>query len=444
MSQQAESSRLASSLLEVAESSLPFTSSEVMELKETVMQSISDSYHQTSPLVSNGEDISSKTIPSSVDLATSTTVQTRKTPNKRNCEYKKYDDQQITDYINLITEGVSVKEAAQRLNITINTAYRYRKMWNKGGVTPVRNKRGPAEGAMSKLKEEHTRFIIHYIDNEKKDGALMHIREALQKEFPGLEVSCSALHRHMKSKCAISLKRIHLSPETRNDAELIAAIETWLASKDMDLEKNCVFVGEAIYSLHTSRHHGWKNRNKTDNVVLPLDQQRNDSVGGTNIHILGAISAKGVINVSTRKGKMQSHAERDDRDTLTTVSFECDQYVAYLMNVLNILDSHHLNGFYLLMDDAHIKDPLAVKSRIEERGYKCAFLPTVLPFPNPIEKFWLKTLTSVDRSPLIQADVSNRIAQACLSITPNDCCEWIQQSVPYSPLRLSSVGRGIL
>ncbi|KAI8095124.1 uncharacterized protein B0P05DRAFT_524806 [Gilbertella persicaria] len=429
-----ESSQLASNLL-ANTPTLSFPSNPVVtEVKHVPRPEINIIRHQPNKLVSNGEDNQG------------TSKSTRKTTNKRNCEYKKYDDHQISEYINLITEGMSVKEAAKKLNITINTAYRYRKMWNTGGVTPVRNKRGPAEGAMSKLKEEHTKFIINYIDNEKKDGALIHIRDALRREFPDLEVSSSALHRHMKAKCAISLKRLHTPPESRNDADLLAAIETWLASKDMDFEKNCVFVGEASYSMHTSRHHGWKNRTKNGEAVIAPPPVPTNSMGGVSIFILGAISAKGVINVSTRKATTvtttTTQGERRHPDGTLMDSFENDQFFMYLMTVLDILDKHGLNGFYLLMDDASVKEPVSVKRRIEERGYKCAFLPTVLPFPNPIEKFWSKTVGGIDRSPLVNAEISSRIAQACLKVTPNDCCEWIRQSIPYSPLRLSSGGRG--
>jgi transposase len=345
--------------------------------------------------------------------------------------YKKYTDEQIMGYINLIIEGMSVKEASEKMDITINTAYRYRKMWNQGGVTPVRNKRGPAEGVMSKLKDEHTRFIINYIDHETTPSSLTQIKEALRDHFEGLSVSNSALHRHMRAKCAVSLKRLEKSPETRNDVEVMAAIENWIASKDMDFEKNCVFIGEASFIRHEARNHGWSSKNKSTT--------RPTNVSGVSITILGAISPKGVIDVSLRKPTATTPQKRHADGSIVENEVENEHYLGYLMNVMNVLQSHGLSGYYLVMDDAPIIQPMLVKRKIEERGFKCAYLPTVLPFPNPIEKFWVKVQSGVSRTPFTgeENQTSNRIMESCSKVTPSDCREWIRHSVPFSPHRLS-------
>ncbi|KAI7898350.1 uncharacterized protein BX663DRAFT_525507 [Cokeromyces recurvatus] len=393
-----------------------------------------------------------------------TTISSNTRPStSRNMHYKKYTDEQITGYINLIIEGMSVKSAAAKSGITANSAYRFRKMWNKAGVTPVRHKRGPAEGAMSKLKEEHTKFIINYVDHEVANGSLAQIKDALQKEFHDLSVSSSALHRHMKAKCAFSLKRMYKSLEARNDADFMALIEQWIASKDMDFENNCIFISEAKF-LRVDRNNGWANKTKKSSSTIPTEeatittstelessqQPQKKSSSGVIFTVLGAISSKGIMDISLRRA-----TQTDTMATTTTLlgkrrledapvnsnQEDYNQFLNYLTELMNILDKHGLQGNYLVLDDTNIREPMLVRKRVEERGYKCAYLPAVMPVPNPMEKLWAKMQKGIDRKPL-NGDLSQRIMKSCSEITPDDCREWIRLAIPCSPLRITS-GRGL-
>jgi hypothetical protein len=307
-------------------------------------------------------------------------------------------------------------------------------MWNEGGVTPVRNKRGPAEGTMSKLKDEHTRFIVKYIDNEPNSVALSQIKDALTQKFPDLNVSNSALHRHMKAKCCLSLKRTQKPLETRNEVDYItAAIESWMMqSKDMDIEKNCIFIGEASYTQQFSRNSGFVAKAKEGEII---DKPRIPQ--GVCVTMLGAISNKGVIDVSLRKATLSGTKRRADGTEIDVIVDE--HYLGYLMNVMNVLDSHGLTGYYLIMDDTLLHNPLLVQQTIEQRGFKCAYSKDVFPFPNPIELFWTRTLEGIDRRPFAPEDqLSTRITESCSKITPADCRGWIHQAATYLPQRLTT------
>lgn len=387
----------------------------------------------------NGHELSSQEIQDRLQTLTSD-LQVEPVPESSNekpskQEYKKYSDEQIMGFINLLIEGMSVKEAAKKSGITVNSAYRYRKMWNEGGVTPVRNKRGPAEGTMSKLKDEHTKSIIKYIDSEPNSVALSQIKDALIREFPGLQVSSSALHRHMKAKCCLSLKRTQKPVETGNEVEYIAAaIESWMVqSKDMIFEKNCIFIGEATYSQHFSRNSGWTNKGKGAETTTEKPRVSQ----GVSITMLGAISTKGVIDVSLRKATLAGTKRRADRTEVDVI--EDEHFLSYLMNVMSVLDTHGLTGYYLIMDDSLLHDPSFIKQTVEQRGFKVAYSRNVFPFPNPIEQFWTKTLEGIDRRPFEPQDqLSTRIMESCSRISPADCREWIRQAANYLPQRLSS------
>ena len=64
-----------------------------------------------------------------------------------------------------------------------------------------------------------------------------------------------------------------------------------------------------------------------------------------------------------------------------------EHYLAYLSDVMDVLDRNNMQGYYLVMDNAPIHTPAKVRDRIESRDYKCLYLPPYSPFLNPVEEF---------------------------------------------------------
>jgi hypothetical protein len=73
-------------------------------------------------------------------------------------------DKQIEDFIQLIDDGVAIKDAASMTGIKLGSAYNYRKPYimdpNEG--VPYKKKRR-RKRSYYKLKEEHAKLIITYI-----------------------------------------------------------------------------------------------------------------------------------------------------------------------------------------------------------------------------------------------------------------------------------------
>jgi transposase len=106
--------------------------------------------------------------------------------------------------------------------------------------------------------------------------------------------------------------------------------------------------------------------------------------------------------------------------------------LGYLGNVINVLDKNELKNRYIVMDNAPIHKPAAVREFIEERGYKCAYSPPYSPFLNPIEEFWSKVKYGVKRRPFDGSDtLTPRIVEACSQVTLTDCRGWIRHSVSF-------------
>lgn len=99
---------------------------------------------------------------------------------------------------------------------------------------------------------------------------------------------------------------------------------------------------------------------------------------------------------------------------------------------MDALDKNELNGYYIVMDNAPIHKPIAVRDFIQKRGYRCVYFPPYSPFLNPIEDFWSKVKYGVKRRPFDGSDtLTSRTVEACSQVTLQDCQGWIRHSVSF-------------
>lgn len=206
----------------------------------------------------------------------------------------------------------------------------------------------------------------------------------------------------------------------------------FLADEGMDFERNCVFLDEAGFNLHIVRNRGWSAKGKPAKTIVPSNR-------GTSITILGAISPVGVIDISLRKPTSVSAPKKrkaDGKSIKVTKGTNTDHYLAYISNVMDVLDKNNLRDFYLVMDNAPIHGPRGkkVEEFISKRGYKCVYLPPYSPFLNPIEEFWSKVKSGIKRTPIDGKDtLTPRILESCSNVTLKDCKGWIKHSVSFFP-----------
>lgn len=354
-------------------------------------------------------------------------------PEKAKRSNRKVTDKQIEDFILLISDGVAIKDAATT-GIKLSSAYNYRKLhvMDPNNGVPYRNKRG-RKGSYYKLKDIHADFIIKHIDVHSTAN-LMQIKDLLCEEFPGLEISKSALHRFMKNVCTLSMKRLEKIPAKRNDPDTIenrkTTVEFRIANTDMDFEKNCVFLDEAGCNLNITRNRGWSKKGKPAKTIVP-------SARGISITILGAISADGVIDISLRKPTSAVSKKKRKIDGKTVqingrVGTRSEHFLSYLNSMMDYLDRNGLHEYYIVMDNAPIHKPTTIRKQIEDRGYKCVYLPPYSPFLNPIEEFWSKVKSGYKRNPLDTTDrLTPRIMDAVTHVSLKDCRGWIKHSVSF-------------
>ncbi|CEP08731.1 hypothetical protein [Parasitella parasitica] len=351
-------------------------------------------------------------------------------PEKADRYYRNYKIGQKVDFIRLILEMKSVREAASITGIKLKTAYGLRDYWNTYGVIPEPKKRGPKLSA--DLKQEHVDFILNIVD-QWAATTLDSMREQLLNAFPELKVSKTGFYRFIKSKCALSMKKLEIHSERRHSLTLLEdrrrTIQEWIEDPTIDFESNCVFIDEAGFNMHLTRTRGWSIKGKPATSKGPKDR-------GVNISILGAISPEGVIDISVRKPEFISCKKRDAAGKLVTekklIGTRSKHFRVYMDSVMDTLDSLGLTGRNLIMDNASIhKNPDTV-AEIERRGYRILFLPPYSPFLNPIEEFWSKVKYGVKRHPFDKnSTLTQRILESTKAVTLSDCNGWIRHSVSF-------------
>ncbi|KAG1547465.1 hypothetical protein G6F50_013541 [Rhizopus delemar] len=156
--------------------------------------------------------------------------------NEKTLKYRKYNQEQIEEFICLITEMVPVKDAALRTGIVLSSAYRFRKQWTEEGKIRETKQRGRVVGTVSDLKEEHTVFLTKVVD-DFATITITQMWEMLHQEFPGLSVM------------------------------------QWMPDSEFDFEKNCIFLDEAGFNLHMTRTRGWSKKGKPAKSVVPASRE---------------------------------------------------------------------------------------------------------------------------------------------------------------------------
>ncbi|KAG2200823.1 hypothetical protein INT47_001354 [Mucor saturninus] len=335
--------------------------------------------------------------------------------DKKKRIHMKYKDAQIGMFIDLIAAGSDVKSACNSTGIRLHSGYNYRKKYREDpelGI-PERKKRGP-KGPRFKLKDRHADWIIKYID-ERPTAVLAQVLEDLTNHFSdeNIQVSKSALHRFMREKCALSMKRLEKIPARRNHIDVIKqrreSVEEWIANEDMDFEKNCVFIDRAGFNINIIRNRGWSKKDKPAKAIVPTSRS-------TSITILGAISTDGVIDISLRKPTSTTGSKKrkvNGKEVVVNgkLGTRSSHFMSYLNSMIDCLDRNGLQGYYLVMDNAPIHKPIAIRALIEKRGYN-----------------------GIKRNPLDTGDLlTPRIMESVTNVTLQDCRGGIRHSVSFFP-----------
>ncbi|KAG1136976.1 hypothetical protein G6F37_011565 [Rhizopus arrhizus] len=121
--------------------------------------------------------------------------------------------------------------------------------------------------------------------------------------------------------------------------------------------------------------------------------------------ILGAISARGIINAKMGVPYVASKKRKSASGSNTTPRNLYDEF----------------KGYYIIMDNAPIHTTDSIERLIVSCGYGCIYLPSYSLELNPIEQPWSVAKSKLKRAKLLETKTLNtRITEACNQIYFSD------------------------
>ncbi|KAI5969538.1 hypothetical protein CANMA_001418, partial [Candida margitis] len=208
--------------------------------------------------------------------------------------YSEAEKQRVWQLV--IEQGSSAYKAAQALNISLQTAYIWKRNWNRlianeaNGIFEKPKKRGRKHI----LTEDHKLFLKELVLSDPTVTVNFFL-DKLRSTFGGVKASESTIYNFLTKVCKFSLKRLSKWAMRRDSPELKQQRFEWaLENKDKtDLEKNCVFIDEAGFNISMRREYGWSKVGEKAVLKVPVTR-------GLNVSFLGAISPKGCIDLKVR------------------------------------------------------------------------------------------------------------------------------------------------
>ena len=169
----------------------------------------------------------------------------------------------------------------------------------KDGQPP--KKRGGAR--QRKVTQEHLNQILGYVEA----NPLITLKEMSNKLFAdtGLRVSTTTIHAHLEGQL-YTIKKVHAEPATMNSDEnrrRRAAYVTSLMEATGD-GKYIIYIDECNVNLFLRRFAGRSKKGSRCSIKLPTCR-------GKNVHVIGAISQRGLVYLERRRGSYTKEESRE-------------------------------------------------------------------------------------------------------------------------------------
>ncbi|OAD67627.1 hypothetical protein PHYBLDRAFT_151142 [Phycomyces blakesleeanus NRRL 1555(-)] len=372
-------------------------------------------------------------LPTEVNKATTKTIVTQK-PKTNLLE--KVDPDSVPTAESIGRENQTAAATAREIGINVWTARNY--------VRLAREKiQANFDAAMVETDESNGLEMVEveeFFEN-KLDATLEQARIAVMEEFSGLQITKSAIQKHLVKKCALTMKKLEKLPEKRDDVSTIEMrqdhILEWQQLADFNYLSNCVFINEAGFNMHIKRTFGHSVSGTPAKTTVPMQR-------GASITILGAMCKREIVSLLLKKPTAVATKKKRKLNIYTNVEVNgrigtrTQHYLNFLSHTMDVLDSQGMQRHYLVMDNVPIHKANEMKDFIFSRGYKCAYLLVYSPFLNPIEEMWSKIKFGVRREEITESDgLILRITESAKTVTLSDYLGWINHAISFFPCCLN-------
>ena len=291
--------------------------------------------------------------------------------------------------VKAIKGGMSRRQAAARFDVGPATAVRWAKrVETTGDVAPMKM----GGDRRSQRIEAHAEFILKEIKT-KPDATIMELRDKL-RERHGLSLGYGTVWRFLaRHKITRKKKTGHASEQEREDVE--ASREAWFEGQ-LDLDpKKLVFIDETSISTSMARRFGWAPRGERCRASIPFGHWK------TTTFVAGL------------------RVDRIDAPMTIEGALDGEAFLAYVEQVLAPTLS---KGETVVMDNVPLHKVAGVSEAITAKGASVLYLPAYSPDFDPIEKFFSKFKSILQRIAARTAEaLEAAVAEALRTVTPDEC-----------------------
>jgi len=291
--------------------------------------------------------------------------------------------------VKAIAGGMSRRQAAARFDIGPATAVRWAKrVESTGDVAPMKM----GGDRRSQRIEAHAEFILKEIKT-KPDTTIMELRDKI-RERHGLSLGYGTVWRFLaRHRITRKKKTGHASEQEREDIE--ASREAWFEGQlDLDPTK-LVFIDETSISTSMARRFGWALRGERCRASIPFGHWK------TTTFVAGL------------------RVDRIDAPMTIDGALDGEAFQAYVEQLLAPTLSA---GDIVVMDNVPLHKVAGVGEAIAAKGARLLYLPAYSPDFNPIEKFFSKFKSILQRIAARTADaLEAAVGEALRSVIPDEC-----------------------
>lgn len=262
------------------------------------------------------------------------------------------------------------RSAALANGVSRATAYGWLR---RQGQSP--KKRGGARHR--KMTDQHLNQLLGYVEA----NPLITLKEMADKLHAesGLRVSTTTIHAHLEGQL-YTLKKVHAEPSSMNSEENRRRRSMYVTTvmEAIGDGKHVIYVDECNVNLFLRRSTGRARKGTRCSMKIPTSR-------GKNVHVIGAISQRGLVHLEKRRGSYTKEESREwARQMLRAVHEPYE-------NVLVVCDNAPCHA--------------GLEDVFQEEEFRGAQLLRMAPYSaplNPIEEVWS----------VIKADMKRRLASS--------------------------------
>lgn len=326
-------------------------------------------------------------------------------------KYNRYPTMDKSRILAVADRGEDWPALAKSLGVLYKTAYAW--------VTDGRQQTKARGGCKPKLlNQDQVETILSWIE-EDCDLTLVQMQSRVFSEMH-IVISTSSIANYLQGQ-VYTLKKVHGKPANMNTEENKLKRRAYVLSllQFMRDGKQVVWIDETNFNLYCRRTQGRAKRGKRASQIWPVSK-------GPNVHLIGAMSAAGIVQIVRRRGSFNSELAKEFLQDLMT-AWE--------------LQGNALDDLVIVCDNAPCHTRL--EQAVEGTPVELLRLGPYSPMLNPIENVWSKVKAGVKaelRIPIVNPPgvgeqrivyLEAAIDRAKELITGGDCSRAAQHSTTF-------------